>query len=265
MTAEPVRAEVGGISDFWQRVEEADHACLVLDYDGTLAPFKENRMQAFPLEGVVELLSEIRDAGRTHLAIMTGRPLSELFALLGDLDIPVSGSQGTEFRFADGTTQTHLPSERQEERFTRAMLEAGSVAPAERVERKIASVAVHTRGLDESEAEIIHKRICDAWSSDAADHELECRYFCGGVELRLRGIDKGTALTTLLEDRPDGTLCVYIGDDETDEDAFEVIRKRGIGIRVGDSREPTSATGWLDDPEAVRGFLQRWLEVTTGG
>ena len=65
-----------------------------------LAPFREDRMRAFPLEGIRELLIEIRDTGKTHLAMMTGRPLDELLALLGDLDVPMSGSQGTEFRFA---------------------------------------------------------------------------------------------------------------------------------------------------------------------
>jgi trehalose 6-phosphate phosphatase len=255
---------IDGVPEFWQRVASSGHRCLVLDYDGTLSHFHEDRMTAFPLEGVVELLTEIRDAGRTYLAIMTGRPLHELDALLGDLGIPVSGSQGSEFRFPDGTTQTHLPTDRQEERLHKGLEEARLIAPADRVERKVASVAVHTRGIPEDEAGAIENGVCSAWSVDAEAYDLECRRFCGGVELRLKGIDKGTAITVLLDGRSDDSLCVYIGDDNTDEDAFEVLRDRGVGIRVGSREENTLAKGHLGSPEDVREFLRQWLIATTG-
>jgi trehalose-phosphatase len=264
MTEGRTRIEVEGIPEFWDVVTAAEQRCLVLDYDGTLAPFREDRMRAFPLEGIRELLIEIRDTGKTHLAMMTGRPLDELLALLGDLDVPMSGSQGTEFRFPDGTTQTHLPDEVQESRLVRGEKEARALAPDYRVERKTASVAVHTRGMSELDAARIEDALCGVWSADAEEHELECRRFCGGLELRIKGIDKGTALRTLLNTREGKTLCVYVGDDDTDEDAFEVVREHGFGIKVGSQEDPTAATGKLPGPEAVREFLIRWLATTAG-
>jgi trehalose 6-phosphate phosphatase len=257
-------AEVQGIPGFWDAVAAAGQRCLVLDYDGTLAPFREDRMKAYPLPNVRELLVEIRDTGRTHLAIMTGRPIRDLLTLLGDLDIPVSGSQGTEFRFPDGTTQTHLPDPTQERRLAAGENQARAIAPAGSVERKIASVAVHTRGMPEERAREIEDRILGAWLGDAPQHGLECRRFSGGIELRLSGIDKGTALTELLDRRGDGMLCVYVGDDETDEDAFRAVRDLGFGIKVGGGDNPTEASGRLVGPEAVREFLRQWLATTTG-
>lgn len=254
---------VEGVPDFWDRVEAANERCLVLDYDGTLAPFRENRMEARPLDGVVDVLERIRDAGRTHLAIMTGRPIAELIELLGDLAIPVSGSQGSEFRMPDGTTQRHEPTATQEERLTRAMNGARAVAPAERVERKVASVALHTRGMPEERAGRLQEAACAVWSLDADDCDLECRRFSGGVELRLKGIDKGTALRALLDGHREDALRVYVGDDETDEDAFEVLLDGGIGIKVGPRGVPTKAHGRLESPEAVRAFLAVWIGVTT--
>lgn len=256
--------EVEGIPGFWKAVAASSQRCLVLDYDGTLAPFREQRMQAFPLDGIPEILCEICATGRTHLAIMTGRPLKELLYLLGDLDIPVSGSQGTEFRFPDGTTQTHLPNERQEQRLVLAEREARALAPPDRVERKVASVAVHTRGMPETRARELEDSLFEEWSAGAGEHELEVRRFSGGVELRLLGIDKGTALERLLEKRGDGMFCVYVGDDETDEDAFRAVRDRGFGIKVGSTGEATEAAGWLPDPVAVKEFLRQWLKTTTG-
>jgi len=252
-----------GIPGFWDAVRGAIHRCLVLDYDGTLSEFRVDRMQAFPVPGVVETLSEIRDSGRTSLSIMTGRPVSELLALLGDLGIPICGSQGTEFRAADGAMRVYRLTDRQEERIERAEREAKALALAGRVERKLSSVALHTRGLDAQVAAREEAEVAGLWSADAADYGMECRPFKGGVELRLLGVDKGTALDRTLEAAPSDSLCVYLGDDLTDEDAFRAIDGRGYGIKVGHGGEPTSAAGRLEDPNAVREFLKTWLSVTT--
>jgi trehalose-phosphatase len=50
---------------------------------------------------------------------------------------------------------------------------------------------------------------------------------------------------------------VYVGDDETDEDAFRAIADRGIGVVVGEEHRPTRARYALADPDEVRNFLDR--------
>ncbi len=259
------RPDVAGIPGFWKTLRASAAPCLVLDYDGTLAEFKKDRMAAFPVDGVVDTLLRIRDETNTYLAVMTGRPVAELLSLLGDLRIPVSGSQGTEFRYPDGTYQTLLPSDRQQERLERAEREARSIARLGRVERKIASVGLHTRGIPPEDAKREEDEACKAWTRDAADYDLECRRFKGGVEMRLTDIDKGTALHTLLRDRPPDGLCVYVGDDLTDEDAFKAIRDRGYGIKVGGPNDETAARGRLRDPKEVERFLEGWLQVRSEG
>lgn len=253
---------VEGVPDFWDRVRASAHRCLVLDYDGTLAPFKKDRMSAVPLDGIRELLVRIRDSRGTDLALMTGRPLEELLTLLGDLGVPVSASQGVEFYYPDGRRASYQVSQRQADRLRRAVEEAAALGLSERIEKKTASVALHTRPMHAGEAESAERELCEVWSRDAADYGLECRRFKGGIEIRLAGVDKGTALETLLKTRREGTLCVYLGDDDTDEDAFRVIRDDGIGIRVGDRSEITHARGHLADPQAVREFLRLWVRVT---
>jgi trehalose-phosphatase len=235
----------------------------VLDYDGTLCEFHVDRMKAFPAPGVVETLSAIRDSGRTSLSIMSGRPISELLELLGDLGIPMCGSQGTEFRSADGEMSYYSLAGRQRERIARAEREATAVAVEGRVERKISSVALHTRGVGDAAAAREEAEIARMWSLDAAEYGLEVRPFKGGIELRLLGVDKGTALDRVLEKSPSDSLCVYLGDDQTDEDAFEAIRGRGYGIKVGREEGPTAAVGRLGGPGDVSEFLKRWLSATT--
>jgi len=255
--------EIEGVPGFWEELEGAGRTCLVLDYDGTIAPFQVDRMQAFPLEGVVDLLTHIRDGGTTYLAMMTGRPMKELLYLLGDLGIPISASQGTEFRYPDGTWLTLLPTDRQEDRLRKGVEEAAALDLGGKVERKVASVAMHTRGMDPDDAKRVEDELCRTWDADADDYNLDCRHFIGGVELRLKDVDKGTALRTLLDERPSDSFCVYVGDDHTDEDALEVLKERGTGIKVGSPDVPTYAAGRLKDPYAVREFLKGWTKIAT--
>lgn len=260
--SEATLIEVEGIPEFWDSIRAASHRCLVLDYDGTLAPFHVDRMKAVPLDGVVQLLTTIRDETDTYLAIMTGRPLRELLVLLGDLDIPVSASQGSEFMYPGGRRESLAPSDRQRLRLDRAEKEASERSPHTRVERKLTGVALHTRGVEPELAKAIEDDVCRLWEVDADEHRLDCRRFNGGIELRIKNIDKGTALSALLNGHPADGLCVYLGDDETDEDALLVLRDSGYGIKVGNADVPTYARGRLGGPEDVREFLRSWIEVT---
>ena len=87
--------------------------------------------------------------------------------------------------------------------------------------------------------------------------------FDGGIEIRPVGRDKGTAVATLLDENPGARAC-YLGDDLTDEDAFEAIRGRGAGILVGPGRRPTAAAARIDAPGELLSFLERWLAATEG-
>jgi trehalose 6-phosphate phosphatase len=262
LSAERERIPVDGVPDFWQRVSSAPERCLVLDYDGTLAPFRRNRMDALPLEGVLDDLKTIRDSGTTSLALITGRPLLELVKLIGDLRIPMAGSHGFEFLLPGGSIERGELTPQQEARFVRAEREARATAPDARIERKPASVGLHTRGMPEARARELHEAVASIWTRDAAEVGMECRRFSGGVELRLKAVHKGTALARLLEGHGPGALCVYVGDNETDEDAFGALPDSGIGIKVGPRGVRTRALGRLEDPHAVRGLLETWIATT---
>ncbi len=254
-----------GIPDFWERLRRVSRKFLALDYDGTLAPFRENRMEAFPLEGVTDCLSRLSRAPDTALVIISGRPVSEILELTGDLGVTIVGSHGWEMRTADESHRQSLPSLDQARRLRRAEEDVARLGLKDRAERKLASMAVHTRGMPEARARKIENDLMKLWTAETSGREMECRRFDGGVELRSVGIDKGTILQRLLEDEPDASFCVYVGDDETDEDAFAAIRDRGFGIKVGAGDVPTRARGRLPDCEAVLEFLKEWNRVSESG
>jgi trehalose 6-phosphate phosphatase len=76
------------------------------------------------------------------------------------------------------------------------------------------------------------------------------------VEIRPRHLNKGTALSRLMEQPPfRGRIPIFAGDDSSDEDAFAVVnRLGGISVRVG-APGPSAATYRLPDPDALRAWL----------
>ena len=249
----------------WQRVRRAPHRLLGLDYDGTLAEFHPDPAQAVPLAGIPELLVRLSRSGHTTVAILSGRPVSEIVALLGGPEgIWLSGSHGYEILPPTGPLKIMHPTPRQDAGLIRAEDLAGEGGFSERCEIKVASIALHTRGLPQEKARAWEQAATVAWGGLAADYRLECLEFNGGVELRAVGRTKGDVLGELLRGLPEGTLPVYIGDDTTDEDAFRAIRQSGIGIRVGRPQRMSAARAYVEDCPAVRDFLERWLIELAG-
>lgn len=262
-TEEHAPVAIMQLPDFWNQVTRASNRFLGLDYDGTLAPFAIDPMQAQPLDGVAALIRSLNEECQTEVAIISGRPVAEIMALLDNPPVTVVGSHGYELWPRHGTCMVRRPSATQQlglDRIENDLLQRGL---GDRLEHKVASLAVHTRGLDPSLALAVEEEVAGAWSPQGSRFALECRRFNGGIEIRCPGRDKGTALSELLADQPDATLAVYIGDDDTDEDAFTVLRGNGIGIKVGDPSWPTAAHGFLPDCHAVSEFLHTWVRLTS--
>ena len=89
--------------------------------------------------------------------------------------------------------------------------------------------------------------------------------------------DKGKAVLHVLRslglDRED-VVPIYLGDDITDEDAFEALKGRGIGVFVGRADDPevagrtTYADYALESTEEVETFLddlERWAPAQARG
>ena len=208
---------------------------------------------------IARLLEKIREKAQGALAIMSGRPVSEILCLLGDLRIMTVGGHGSEFRFPDGTMISIDPTGTQKQGLEQAWKSIVREAGEDRIERKKMSLALHTRGLEKDEAVRLETLAREIWNITGSSHELEIVKFNGGIELRCRGINKGDALLRLLSNVRGDVFTVYVGDDETDEDAFSAIEGHGVSIRVAESGNGTRAQGLLRDVHAVKDFLEAWL------
>jgi trehalose-phosphatase len=252
--------EVVNLPHFWDTLSRHPYRLLALDYDGTLAPFRIERMQAYPYPGIPGALVRISRRPDTTLAVISGRPLAELAILLGSFEGIIIGSHGMEKRSLNGDIIARVPEQEQRDGLISAQTAATDRGLEALIEVKPASVALHTRKLGAGGSSVIEGEIACLWSGLSGRYGLEVRKFNGGVEVRAAGWNKGDALAELLRGMPEGSLCTYIGDDDTDEDAFLAIRSTGFGIRVGSPGSPTAARGFLPDIPAVRIFLEAWSD-----
>jgi trehalose-phosphatase len=250
---------------FFERVGRAGSRILLLDYDGTLAPFTTDRDRAFPYPGVRGILDAMLRASRTRVVLVSGRAVRDLVPLLGLEILPeIWGSHGNERLLPDGTYTPPRIDERAARGLADAIARIDEQGLTERCERKPASVAIHTRGTEESQAEEIHARVKAQWNALVGRSGLEIHQFDGGIELRLPGMDKGSAVNAVLSGTDSETVSAYMGDDLTDEDAFRAVKGRGLAILARREHRPTAADLRLVPPDEVLRFLERWHSASGG-
>jgi trehalose-phosphatase len=249
--------------DFFLCFAGAARPTLLLDYDGTMAPFRVDRFQAQPWAGVRELLNRIQSQGRTHMVVVTGRPAQEILPLLLLERAPeVWGLHGAERLHPDGRRELEPLSPA-----VRAELDALSAqfkrdASGGLIEEKPNAIVMHWRGVAPARAKAIEKRTRALFEPVARMDGLNLLEFEAGLELRV-GRDKGGAVAAILEETRSAERhpAAYLGDDLTDESAFRAIKGRGLGVLVRRQPRPSAADVWLRPPEDLREFLKMWLRA----
>ena len=250
------------LEHFFGAVKRAEKRALLLDYDGTLAPFRVERDEAVPYPGVREVLQSLVDAGHTRLVVISGRRAHDLPPLLGLERLPeIWGTHGWERLLPDGTYELAPLEERASTGLADARAWVEASGWMQHCEEKPASLAVHWRSLPADAAGSMRDTLLAHWPALAQPAGLAVHEFDGGVELRVPGRDKGFAVRTLLAEIGADAVVAYLGDDVTDEDAFEAIKGKGMGILVRAEHRPTAADLWLRPPEELLAFLARWQEA----
>lgn len=235
------------------------------DYDGTLAPLVNDPAQALAHREAVIALRTLASLPQSHVAIISGRALTDLARLIGaPEDIHLVGSHGGEF---DVGFATSLPDP---VRRLRDQLELDVTAIAARysgvtVEIKPAAVALHYRNADESTAE---QALHEILSGPAVLEGVFTRHGKKVVELSAVDTNKGLALQHIRH-RVGATAVLFIGDDLTDEAAFATLSGPDVGVKVGPGA--TRAGFRVSDPDDVARILARlsvrrseWLAGDSG-
>ncbi len=233
---------------------------LALDYDGTLAPFHLDRYAAVPYPGVCEVLGRILQTGRTRVVLISGRKAEEVGNLLGIVPAPeIWGVHGRQRLWPDGRCELVplQPGEEEALREASAWVETAGHTPS--AEFKPGSLALHWRGRSDDEAAWIGAAARAALEPIATRAGMALLGFDGGVELRAKEPNKGSAVRALFAEFAHPTPFAYLGDDRTDEDAFVALRGTGaLSVLVRAEWRETAAEVWIRPPEELLEFLGQW-------
>jgi trehalose 6-phosphate phosphatase len=248
---------------FLEQLHSAPARVLLLDYDGTLAPFCVDRTLALPYPEVPPLIVRIMTTG-TRVVLISGRPVRELLLLTRISPQPeIWGSHGLERLMADGRYEvSSVPAHKDYLLAAEAILRDAGLES--QTEIKPGGVAVHWRGLDLARAEKIAKEVPRLWKPLLERAPLRLLEFDGGLEVRVAGPGKGDAVRAILGESAPGAAVAYLGDDQTDEDAFHALKGNGLTALVRHQSRPTAADIWLQPPHQLLQFLQEWLRASGG-
>jgi trehalose-phosphatase len=251
-----------GSTEVLQRVLDADKLRIFLDYDGTLAEFSPTPDKVYPDPELIDLLDRLNNHQRFQVVIISGRRLTHIRTLIPIQGMLLAGTYGIELQEPSGILINRLDFNEIRpilDRIKPVWLE--HIRPHQEfyLEDKGWTLALHAKfAHGDTAKEIIERCRLVVEQMNLAE---ELFRVLGGhkfLEVAPTLANKGLTVGYLISRNPlAGAIPVYIGDDDKDEEAFEVIlQNSGIAIKVGPQTGNTSAQLWLESPKAVRQFLE---------
>lgn len=241
---------------------------LFLDYDGTLAPIAESPQKAVIRRETKNLLRNISKMSQCGLAIISGRALRDIKKLVGLKNIIYVGNHGFEIAGAGFKFKYPVPYgyKRILKQISNELRRTLSRIKGFIIENKGYALSLHYRLVVPSLVSNVRSRFNHVVSPYLQQKQIAV--FRGKSMLEIRpplDWNKGNAVLWLLERTRFGNenrkiLPVYLGDDLTDEDAFEVLKVRGLTIYVGKPRK-SHAKFYLRNTDEVYNFLRKMLEI----
>ena len=261
----------------WRRIEKSlkgKFVCLFLDYDGTLSPIAQTPDKAVMPKNTKGLLRQLSKIPNCRIAVVSGRTLGDISRRVGLKNIVYVGNHGFEIKGPNISFKSPVPS-----RYRRTIEEIKA-----KIEKSLASVkgvliedkgfslSVHYRSVDKKDIAKVETEFYAAIFLYELKNDVQVKP--GKMVLEVRPPipwNKGKVALWLLgrrlfvmRDEKIKVLPVYIGDDTTDEDAFQALKDRGLTIFVGKPKN-TQALFYLKDTDEVAIFLAEVLRILNKG
>lgn len=224
---------------------------LFLDFDGTLVDLADTPDTVVVAPGLVQALTTLRDKLGGRLAIVSGRPIEQIDAMLAPLKLPAAGVHGAERRAANG--ELHYAVTLPLDNARRRLQPLVTHNPDLLLEEKRGALALHYRlapGL---------KTVCEQAMQAALEDSPGMVLLHGKMVLELKpaASTKGSAVAAFMKETPfQGHKPVFAGDDTTDEAGIAYAQQAGgMGVKIGAG--PSAALRRLASPQDLRAQLMQ--------
>jgi trehalose 6-phosphate phosphatase len=233
--------------------QDAAHWALFLDLDGTLIDIADAPDSVRVPEDLPPLLDRLRLRLDGALAVISGRPISDIDRLFAPYRFAAAGLHGLQLRLPDSDSIVASMRGAIEALRTGAKSLVNSL-PGTILEDKGATLAMHYRAAPEHR-EALRKGAAALIAQRPDLHVLSGKMV---LEIKPRGVAKGYAVKRFAALPPfAGRTPVFVGDDVTDRDGFKTVRELGgRAVLVGDPKM-AAACLVLPNPSAVRAWLAR--------
>jgi trehalose-phosphatase len=236
---------------------------LFLDFDGTLVPIQKNPAQCFLPEKIKEQLRSLTRSDHCYLSVLSGRSLSDIKKRVGIRRIYYGGNHGLDIS-GPNIKYTHL----------KVVLAKPIIDIAKRklgkeirdidgawLEDKKYTLSLHFRSVKKEDIFSVKKNFYKAVAELSDKKPLAVIKGKKVLELVPNvSWDKGSAALWILKKLKVKCLPIYIGDDQTDENVFKALHKKGINIRVGKSKK-TLADYYLKGYWEISRLLKQIQEI----
>lgn len=249
--------------------QRGQHLLLLTDYDGTLSPIVDSPADAWLPAGVRASLEVLARSPRVHLAVVSGRDLADLRSRVALPGAIYSGCHGLEIE-GPGTKFVHPDAAAQQEALaaiSRRLSERAHTVPGMLVERKRFGLAVHYRRVAAEQIKRVEVELASALPQDGSRLKIfhgsrvievqpQVSWTKGDCALWIRDVVARTVGPPL--------AVLYMGDDWTDEHAFEALGADAITVKIGEGAPASRAAYRMADVASVQRLLAE-LAVRTGG
>jgi trehalose 6-phosphate synthase/phosphatase len=237
------------INDF----SKAKSKIIFLDYDGTLQQFFDNPQAASPDKELYNLLDQIAATENTTLILVSGRDQETFEKWFGNRNYTLIAEHGAWKKPAGKDWVACKPVHSEWKENILPVLESYvDRTPGSLIEEKTYSLVWHYRKADIELGHLRSLELVHDISNLIFNQDLEIMEGKKVVEIKVSGINKGTAAAEFIHNHP-ADFIMAIGDDWTDEFLFKELPEKAHTIKVG--TENSAAKYFVNNYKEVRDFL----------
>ncbi|MBI4394609.1 MAG: trehalose-phosphatase [Candidatus Omnitrophica bacterium] len=241
-----------------------DTVMLFLDYDGTLTPIVRHPSLARLTESNKNILKQLSRKQNIRVCIISGRSLADLKKQIGISNVIYVGNHGFELEGV-GTGQIEPADQKTQKLISEIDAQLQSALKGISsifIENKTITLSIHYRLVSKKDVALAKAQLTKVLTPYLDHSQIVLREGKKVWEVRPAvPWDKGSTVLWFLECLAFKMNCpvlpIYIGDDETDEDAFKVLKETGLGVKVSENgNESSEARYYLRSTEEVFEFLK---------